>query len=195
MAPDGNQNRNQRGLAGGPIALAIAAAILICAVPLAYRILQCELFDSGFSLDRFFSFRCERAVKSPDGETPARPPTDGAAADQRVSPPEDSEEPTALTGYVYYEEKGRRPTEKDGVYLLLGRSGSPTYQSISKGAILKTISTSDVRAGPSTTENIIDSVVGGRCVEVLDSPAHPVTGLKEADSGGWLRVKATSCPT
>jgi hypothetical protein len=183
------EDRNHGRLAGGPIATAIAVAILICAVPLAYRILQCEQFDSGFSLERWFSFKCERAVGPIEPEKPVSPPDTGNAP----AGPAPSPESTVLTGYVYYEEKGRRPTGRNGVYLQRGTSSSPTYETIEQGAVLKTVRSSTVRVAPGGSEEPIGTISGGECVKVLQPPSRPTQGLRQADSGGWLMVQAVSC--
>lgn len=196
VAQDGNRNR----IGGGPIAIALAVAILICAVPLAYRISQCEQFDSGFSLERLFSFKCERSADSgrerpdtrQDGTTGS---TDTAAAEQADAPRADAElHSTALTGHVYYEESGQKAVGDDAAYVIPGTSRAPPYEEIRQGTVLKTVRTSVVRSGPAGGDEQIAEIGGGRCVKILQRPNRPVPDLQAADSGGWLLVQVIRCP-
>lgn len=54
--PSEDASRNR---IGRPITYALAAAIVMCAVPLSYRVAFCPNFTGYFSLDKLFSFSCK----------------------------------------------------------------------------------------------------------------------------------------
>lgn len=164
-----------------PVALALAAAIVICAVPLSYRILQCPSFESGFSLEQLFSFSCRPRADTVE-------PTGGglsklALAAPTLAPPK---------GYVAYRvDNGVARTS--GSITPYGDAIAPSFHDVEEGLLLVSTNEKRLRQRPfsQSTSRVYPS---GQCFKVIDGARIEDEPREGGRSGGWLPVEVTTCP-
>jgi hypothetical protein len=164
-----------------PVAIALAVAITICAIPLAYRIFNCQSFDAGFSLQQLFSFKCSAAPLSP---TVTEGVSSEALAAQPLAWPK---------GYISYRVNGGIARPSASVTPASG-GRAPMFADVPTGLVLQATAEKVVRTRPYAT-SASTKVAGGRCFRVIDGDRIADETPTAHMSGGWLPVQVLdACP-
>lgn len=172
-----------------PVFLALAAAILICALPLAYRIVGCDGFEAGLSLQQLFSFKCQpaaggKASAKPVVETGADAPSREALAAATLDDPE---------GYASYRVEGGVARPSASLSPANGRR-APAFADAGPGLVLVATQRKNLRRRPfgASVGTLRES---GTCFEVIDGDRVADEPATSNRSGGWLPVRALdACP-
>jgi S1-C subfamily serine protease len=117
----------------------------------------------------------------------------GSASGDDSAPTTAEQAGVGKTGYVYYEEKDGALTQ-DGVFGPPSGGPAPPYGKLGVGAVLRSVKTARMRAGPLGTSMLVAKVEAGYCVRLTSGPEFPVT-VAQASSGGRVQVTVlSSCP-
>jgi len=98
-----------------------------------------------------------------------------------------------INGWVYYEIGIDRKLTEDGGLYLLKNSEKALYEDIVVGDKLRVGHDVNLRQGPTKEFPVFLALERGVCVIVTNPPSHAQKGLKDAISGGRLKVTTTSC--
>jgi len=163
-----------------PVGYALAAAIVICAIPLAYRITNCASFDSGFSLEKLFSFKCD--AKS-EGQPHTPDVSRTALAAQTLTVPR---------GYVAYRVENGIARASGSLRPADGRL-APAFAEVKEGLVLVATQQKQLRERPfsASPSHLYPE---GQCFEVIRGDSIQDELPEDGRSGGWLPVELATCP-
>ncbi len=172
-----------------PIGFALAAAIVICAVAMAYRISLCSQFDGSFSLEKLFSFKCELTPRASSTQ-----PT--VATSQSIPRPIVSRAAlaaptlTGLKGYVSYRVDSGIPRESGSLRLRDENYALP-FAEVAAGTLLVATRPKHVRQRPfeQSDGRLMNE---GQCFRVILGAKIQDEVPTDESSGGWLPV-TTDC--
>lgn len=160
-----------------PIGLALAAAIIIIAIPMAVQIFKCTDLSGGFSLSQLVSFQCKASNESKQHEV---------TREQLAATPLQ-----APQGYVAYRVDSGVAREP-GSLTPIDSQPAPAFADVTAGLILTATKPKRLRQRP-FDQSAYKLFPAGQCFKVITGFRFEDEKPQDGQSGGWLPAELSEC--